>query len=58
MRGANESLPASFTFAPVIDVRGADVEAVARLEQVVQRQQVEFEGRVKHIVKRRGTRWR
>lgn len=36
----------SFTFAPVIDARGADVAAVARLEQVVARQQAEFEGRV------------
>lgn len=47
-----------FTFAPVIDARGADIAAVARLEQVVQRQQVEFEGRVKQIVRGRGTRWR
>lgn len=36
----------SFTFAPQIDARGADVAAVARLEQVVARQQAEFEGRV------------
>jgi len=47
-----------FTFAPVIDARGADVAAVARLEQVVQRQQAEFEGRVKQIVKGRGHKWR
>ncbi|MCV9910023.1 hypothetical protein OIV19_20700 [Brucella sp. HL-2] len=36
----------SFTFAPVIDARGADVAAVARLEQVVAQQQAEFSGRV------------
>jgi len=36
----------TFTFAPQIDARGADVAAVARLEQVVARQQAEFEGRV------------
>ena len=36
----------SFTFAPVIDARGADVAAVARLEQVVAKQQAEFSGRV------------
>lgn len=58
MQGANDNQPASFTFAPVIDARGADVAAVARLEQVVQRQQVEFEGRVKQIVKGRGQKWR
>nr|WP_176024859.1 tape measure protein [Brucella pseudintermedia] len=36
----------SFTFAPVIDARGADVAAVARLEQVVAKQQAEFSARV------------
>ncbi|QGA55851.1 phage tail length tape measure family protein [Brucella sp. 2280] len=36
----------SFTFAPVIDARGADVAAVARLEQIVAKQQAEFSGRV------------
>ncbi len=36
----------NFTFAPVIDARGADSAAVARLEQVVARQQAEFGGRV------------
>src|SRR5690606_24081523 len=58
MQGANDNQSASFTFAPVIDARGADVAAVARLEQVVQRQQAEFEGRVKQIVKGRGHKWR
>lgn len=42
---ANNNSP-SFTFAPVIDARGADVAAVARLEQVVAKQQAEFSGRV------------
>lgn len=46
------------TFAPVIDARGADVAAVARLEQVVARQQLEFEGRVQKIVRGRGAKWR
>lgn len=36
----------SFTFAPQIDARGADVAAVARLERVVAKQQAEFSGRV------------
>jgi hypothetical protein len=43
---------ASVTFAPVIDARGADVAAVARLEQVVARQQQEFAARVTDIVRR------
>jgi hypothetical protein len=41
----------SITFAPVIDARGADVAAVARLEQVVARQQQEFESRVIGVVR-------
>jgi tape measure domain-containing protein len=55
--GSGSSGP-SITFAPVIDARGADIAAVARIEQVVAKQQVEFEGRVKQIVKGRGTKWR
>ncbi|WPM82076.1 tail tape measure protein [Brucella pseudintermedia] len=45
MTHSNTNAP---TIAPVwnIDARGADVAAVARLEQVVARQQAEFEGRV------------
>ena len=41
----------SVTFAPNIDARGADVAAVARLEQVVTRQQQEFEARVVGVVR-------
>lgn len=43
----------SLTYAPQIDARGADSAAVARLEQVLARDRVEFEGRVKRIVSRR-----
>ncbi len=43
---AANSNSSSFTFAPVIDARGADVAAVARLEQIVAKQQAEFSGRV------------
>ncbi|YBV97107.1 tape measure protein [Phyllobacteriaceae bacterium JZ32] len=41
------------TFAPVwnIDARGASVEAVARLEHMVAKQQREFEARVVHTVR-------
>lgn len=47
LRGATSSSSGgSFTFAPVIDARGADVAAVARLEQVVAQQQAQFSGRV------------
>ncbi|WP_175584953.1 phage tail length tape measure family protein [Phyllobacterium pellucidum] len=42
----------SFTFAPVIDARGASVDAVARLEQVVAKQQQEFSARVVDTVRR------
>ncbi|WP_196258564.1 hypothetical protein [Pelagibacterium limicola] len=48
----------SVTYAPQIDARGADVAAVARIEQVLQRNQVEFEGRVKKIVSGRGRTWK
>ncbi|PWL18822.1 hypothetical protein DKP76_07090 [Falsochrobactrum shanghaiense] len=41
----------SITFAPVIDARGADSAAVARLEQVVARQQAEFSYRVVEAVR-------
>ena len=47
LRGASyTSSGGSFTFAPIIDARGADVAAVARLEQVVAQQQAQFSGRV------------
>ena len=49
---------ASITYAPTIDARGADTAAVARLEQVMARQQAEFEGRVKQVVRGKGTKWR
>jgi hypothetical protein len=45
--GANVSL----SFAPVIDARGADVAAVARLEQVVAKQGAEMQGRVEAAVR-------
>jgi len=44
-RQSGGSMPA-MTFAPNIDARGASVEAVARLEQVVKRQQQEFAANV------------
>jgi tape measure domain-containing protein len=56
-RAANDN-GASFTFAPVVDARGADVAAVARLEQVLAKQSAEFEGRVKQVVRGKGTKWR
>lgn len=52
------SSSANITFAPSIDARGADIAAVARLEQVLAKQQVEFEGRVKNLVRTRGSKWR
>lgn len=56
-RVANDNGP-SITYAPVIDARGADVAAVARLEQVLAKQSAEFEGRVKQVVRGKGTKWR
>jgi len=44
-RQSGGSMPA-MTFAPNIDARGASVEAVARLEQVVAKQQQEFSANV------------
>lgn len=46
----------SFTFAPQIDMRGASVEAVARIEQVMAKQQAQFESKVVATV--RGARKR
>jgi lambda family phage tail tape measure protein len=57
VRAANDNGP-SITFAPVIDARGADVAAVARLEQALAKQATEFEGRVKQVVRGKGTKWR
>ena len=48
----------SFTYAPMIDARGADVAAVSKLAQIVARDRMEFESRVKMIVRERpGKRW-
>ncbi|MCK8779090.1 phage tail length tape measure family protein [Rhizobium sp. NTR19] len=41
----------AFTYAPQIDARGADAAAVARLEQVVAKQQTELQGRVEAAVR-------
>ncbi|MEI5682358.1 MULTISPECIES: phage tail length tape measure family protein [unclassified Mesorhizobium] len=55
---ANQNNGPSMTFAPVIDARGADAAAVDRLQKVVAKQQMEFESRVKMIVKGRPNgRW-
>jgi len=52
-RLATASGPApSFTFAPQIDARGASVEAVARLEQVVEKQQRDFYANVINAVRK------
>jgi len=55
------SLPSStaggapqFTFAPVIDARGADTAAVEKLGQILARERAEFEPRVRQIVANRG----
>lgn len=45
-------------YAPQIDARGADVAAVARLEEVMIRQQAEFDSRVKSIVRGANKNWR
>lgn len=49
---ANQNSAPQFTFAPTIDARGASVEAVARLEQVVARQQREFSANVVSTVRK------
>jgi len=56
MSRASENL--SFPFAPQIDARGADPAAIARLEAVQTKQQAEFTGRVKEIVRGWGHKWR
>lgn len=58
MSKASGSGEVNLTYAPAIDARGADVAAVARLEQMQQKQMAEFEGRVKQIVRGKGTKWR
>ena len=51
---SNSSGSGGFVFSPVIDARGASPEAVARLEDVVRRQNADFEIMVKKIVMDRG----
>ncbi|MGV1870886.1 tape measure protein [Agrobacterium rosae] len=46
MRPANSNTAPVINYAPVIDARGASVEAVARLERVMQKQQNELQGRI------------
>lgn len=46
----------SITFAPVIDARGADQAAVARLEANMQKQNAEFAGNVLKVMKQVGPR--
>jgi hypothetical protein len=48
----------SFPFAPVISMPGADSAAVDRMAQVLGKQQAEFEGRVKQIVRTHGRKWK
>jgi len=45
------SAGSSITYAPTIDARGADQAAVARIEQVMARDRMEFEARVIRAVK-------
>lgn len=44
--GGGGQAPVSVSYAPVIDARGADAEAVARLEKVVAKQAAELQGRI------------
>lgn len=46
MRPANNNAAPVINYAPVIDNRGASVEAVARLERVMQKQNNELQGRI------------
>lgn len=50
LRPANDNA-VKVNFAPVIDARGADAEAVARLERVVAKQGAEMQGRVEAAVR-------
>ncbi|TKT78426.1 tape measure protein [Aquamicrobium sp. LC103] len=49
--GGSAAGSSSFTYAPVIDARGASVEAVARLEQVLAQDRADFEARVVKTVR-------
>ncbi|GGA63937.1 tape measure protein [Pelagibacterium lentulum] len=53
LRGLNDNSSSTFTYAPTIDARGADVAAVARIEQVLARDRAEFEGKVRGLFERR-----
>ncbi len=50
LRPANDNA-VKINYAPVIDARGADAEAVARLERVVAKQGAEMQGRVEAAVR-------
>lgn len=58
MAGASGGDTLNFPFAPSIVVQDGSAESLARVERVVAKQAAEFEGRVKQIVKTRGTKWR
>lgn len=47
----NENFVSNYNFAPVIDARGADAEAVARLERTQAKMQAEFYSRTNAAVK-------
>lgn len=49
---------ASLTYAPVIDARGADSAAVARLEVALREQAASFDSRVKGVVRGANKNWR
>ena len=52
MTGGQGQSSTSIIFAPTIDARGASVEAVARLEQVIAKQQREFSANVVSTVRK------
>ncbi|WP_284777067.1 phage tail length tape measure family protein [Agrobacterium sp. lyk4-40-TYG-31] len=56
MKPANSNSAPTITFAPVIDARGADQAAVARLETVVAKQNREFAANVLKVVGQVGPR--
>ncbi len=55
IKSASAPMP-NITFAPVIDARGADQAAVARLEANMQKQNAEFAGNVLKVMKQVGPR--
>ncbi|MGP4691613.1 tape measure protein [Agrobacterium cavarae] len=55
LKTAAPAMP-NITFAPVIDARGADQAAVARLEANMQKQSAEFAGNVLKVMKQVGPR--